>query len=983
MATGNYRAPGNGAGTFSDNLVGFQLVDGGGLTQGNFEFTTAIVEKSNREFSVGAFSKPISLEDLQLRSLEEAKKVFVKEFSVVPNFDLSEVTNYSLYGSLQKRFSATIQHIINFFPAALEVDGLYYDYSSANTATNISYDSVENETEFVIDVTRIKNPFDIDFSVNATRNIEAREQVVSEYRNLGATYINYSLYVDGVEYPVNDFIPSANLTTGTITFIVEGNPFSGQTSTFDKLIIRLNDNKTEMVFSDNFDELGKFLLNRLITPKYTAFFKVPRQTTDGQKYTGNEKLTWPLDGSWNLDVRTISYTQYLEKLNSLAEEMDTFKTNLISRFLTTGAFKDFDTEDQKVEKVLQIYGRSFDELKKFIDGLAYINSVHYNLPNSDIPSQLLSNLATTLGWNENISQITNQNFLESVFSVGGTPIYSGYSRDYTPTELNFQFYRNLILNSAYLFKSKGTKRSVEFLMRMIGAPESMVEFNETIFLADGPINIDQFETYWSGISGGSKVTETVVYDTSNVYQFQGVQYCAFTLDTQFEFVNLYRSDYPFDDEGYPKPPTNNNSFFYQKGAGWYERTPYHVSPLEVDTQASVYTGNNPVNVTKYQNFSYGFQYLNTFTNFPDIKMGFSIRQIPDNQKSWTNTQLGLRRSTIPGYEAYYQVDDDRLVLNSKNIDLNMNIAKPLEYDVWLMSIQSNYPIPSTGLTITYPGDPYPFVINPKPTQKTFFEFAQTFYNKMVNVPNRWYDTDGKTSGYPLLQSLYWKYLNSQATVGIPSNQFTYQKMIDFTIEIGDRWMKLVEQMIPSSTIWNGGVRFENSQFHRQKFVYRRQRGCQIVPVPCKNCWLECYIFTQDCIDETVTCSVYPWSVGSSISSFNSILTNRLDVCLLSNSYTYPQVNLDTLVSEWYVDLKIGTQQIVLEKFYEGYGSSDAPTSTDWLNALNTYLTDLHNYGFNYYINNNQLTVSNTNCYELFSEDTFYLRVGINFTFSLN
>jgi uncharacterized protein YutD len=95
------------------------------------------------------------------------------------------------------------------------------------------------------------------------------------------------------------------------------------------------------------------------------------------------------------------------------------------------------------------------------------------------------------------------------------------------------------------------------------------------------------------------------------------------------------------------------------------------------------------------------------------------------------------------------------------------------------------------------------------------------------------------------------------------------------------------------------------------------------------------------------------------------------------------VNLDTLVSEWYVDLKIGNEQIVLEKFYEGYGSTDAPTTTNWLNALNTYLTDLHNYGFNYYINNNELTVSNTNCYELFSQDTFYLRVGINFTFSLN
>jgi len=129
-----------------------------------------------------------------------------------------------------------------------------------------------------------------------------------------------------------------------------------------------------------------------------------------------------------------------------------------------------------------------------------------------------------LGWSEDVSQITNENFLNSIFNVGSNPIYSGYSRDYTPTELNFQFYRNLILNSAYLFKSKGTKKSIEFLLRMIGAPDSMVEFNETIYLADGPINVEQFDAYWSQISGGSKVDEVVVSDTSNIYQFQAVQY---------------------------------------------------------------------------------------------------------------------------------------------------------------------------------------------------------------------------------------------------------------------------------------------------------------------------------------------------------------------------------------------------------------------------------------------------------------------------
>ena len=40
----------SGQGTFSDNLVGLQLVDGGGFTQANFEFTTSITEKQNRNF---------------------------------------------------------------------------------------------------------------------------------------------------------------------------------------------------------------------------------------------------------------------------------------------------------------------------------------------------------------------------------------------------------------------------------------------------------------------------------------------------------------------------------------------------------------------------------------------------------------------------------------------------------------------------------------------------------------------------------------------------------------------------------------------------------------------------------------------------------------------------------------------------------------------------------------------------------------------
>jgi hypothetical protein len=92
MANKKYTCPpqsATGAGTFSDNLVGFQLVAGGGLTQGNFQFTSAINEKENRNFSVGAFSQPINLEGLGVDSVYQSKTIFEKNYKVYPNYDLS------------------------------------------------------------------------------------------------------------------------------------------------------------------------------------------------------------------------------------------------------------------------------------------------------------------------------------------------------------------------------------------------------------------------------------------------------------------------------------------------------------------------------------------------------------------------------------------------------------------------------------------------------------------------------------------------------------------------------------------------------------------------------------------------------------------------------------------------------------------------------------------------------------------------------
>ena len=972
--------PGNGAGTFSDNIVGLQTVEGGGLTQGNFEFTTGVTEKVNRVFNVGAFSEPMSLDMMGIDNLEESRRIMATQFRVYPNYDISQVLNFSMYGSLSKRFSVSITRIINYFPASLDVMFNNDDFTTGNTAYDIVYDAQADETYFKVNVDRINNPFDIDYSISATTNLSVREISVSPYRNLYNTYLDYCVSINDNIFQILAFVPSETLSSGEIQFYVSGAPFGVSATTInDDFEIRPNDYIVDKVFLESFDEVEKFLVNRLVRPEYTAVFQVPQQNEFGQVYTEYKQVTWPKQGTWNLDIRSFLFDSYLEEIQAIAINLDSFKTNLISRFLITDSLKEFDTLGQKVEKIFQIYGRSFDQVKQFIDGLAYMNSVNYN-PSNDIPSELLVNLARTLGWSSNFSPITNEDFLSSVFGNTSTPTYPGYARALTPTELNYAYYRNLILNASYLFKSKGTRRSIEFLLRLIGAPDSLIEYNEHIYLADQRINLDQFYTQWASISGGTYVNDVPSYLPGETYKVKGQLYTAFTSTATYQDVAIRLDDYPMDAEGYPNAPANTETFFFQIGAGWYEVTPQHRSPDQVQLTGNVYTGQNYNIQTQLTPFTYGQTYLNRYRDFPYMNEGFKLQKVVDNNKSWLSDDDRIRVSTQGDYNAYYFVDNEKLVLNVKNVDIFLNPAQGLVYDVWEQSRQYDYPIPESGLTVGYPvpgGVDWTYV-NPEPKKKTFFEFSQTFWENMINTRNRQYITDGKTGGYPTLQSIFWKYLESEQTVGIPNNKYTYQKLIDYVNGIGPYWTKLVEQMVPATTIWNGGVRLENSIFNKQKFVYRRQRGCQFIPVPVDPCFIISNIFDYTCTTEYADFNIYPWFNGDvTVSNFSSILVNRVNNMLAQSGLTLNECSENSVLSDWYVDLTINGEQIIKESFYTGYGMSDVPTNTQWRNALINYLPQLYNYGYTYYLNGNTLTITDLACLTQNTVDTVSLDTGIN------
>jgi len=1063
MSTNKFTCPPqkpSGQGTFSDNLVGFQLVQGGGLTQGNFEFVQSVTEKTNRNFNTGTFSDPISLESIGVDDINQSKKIVENNFKVYPNFDLSLITNFTQYGSLSKRMSSSVINIISYFPAGLVSNFYNPNYTTGVTALDVQYDPISDETSFYLDISNLRNPFEIDFTINSARNLSLKEIKVSELRDLVSQATKYNLYYKDNINQLKRIEPTNSLTSGFLKVYVEGIPFYDETEIYGDIVIRPNDMEVNKVFNEQLDEVENFLLNRNIKPIYTSVFNTPRENDDGTYYIGKDVITWPLYDNWNIDILTASFNNYLSKLNSISESLDLYKTNLISRFLTTGAFREFDTIGQKMEKVLQIYGRSFDETQKFITALSFMTSVNYNVGN-DVPSQLLKNFAQTLGWTTNISPITNDEFLASVFGQKNVqkPNYTGVSAPLTPDELNYQYYRNLVLNSAYLFKSKGTRKSIEILLKLIGAPDALIDFNEYVYVADQKININQFNTQYANISGGTYIESIPVLDPTNIYTILGDSYTGFTTTTVIKDVNYTSDEYPMDDFGYPSSPEDSEDYFFQIGSGWFEQTPQHRAPEEFDNTSSVFIGSNPNYQTKLVPYSYGQIYLERFKKFPFMNLGYRLTKQVDNNKSWTVDEVGLRSNLDSTFTARYGVSDDRLVLNVKNVDIFLNPGQGLAYDVWTMSRQTNYPIPNQGLNWVQPTycDPIPNTsypkkggvdsteINPKPRRKTFFEFAQTFWKNTINVRNRQYVTDGKTGGYPTLQSIYWKYLQSKENVGIENNNFNYQTMIDYVNGLGDYWVRLIEQMVPATTLWNTGVRYENSIFHRQKFIWRRQVGCKllkVIPTPiqngpiinpqspkpnepiaiptsnlsrfensknvksnplglvispgvyipsgvdgntllCRPCLLTTNIFTNNCPIESVECPIYP---SGNFSTLSPVLGATLNSYLSSNSIVLNDCVTNTLSTQWYVEIIIDGVELYKFKFFDGVGYNfpliSYPSKQEWYNAVIDGLNTLVNFGYDYYLKDDETAVVyNGVCSVSEVGIDFKINMGINFTIS--
>jgi hypothetical protein len=618
---------------FSPDLVGLQIASEGGtplFTMGNFNITTNMDPKSDKFFITNKFSNFVSLTDLDL-SLANANKLLSDNAGVLLNLDKTNLKYNAQFGSLSEFVRVSLENIIINWPASLYVNNLALDVNNysilGNTYDNYIYDYLSDTAFFRVNTTFINNKYQLNILKNGS--ILDTFNASNDLRNVTVNYAAYAVLLNGNEYPVLNFTAATHSTNDYVYFSVKGNPFSGISTSNISYHIKPNKIKEETFFNE-LPDFEAYLLNRLITPKYTAKFNYSVKSDDGVVLYTSDSVIWPTSDGYNIDFDTSGYIDYVTKLLDITTNNDLSTSDLMNRVLVSDSISSFDTAPiniydldrdstgQKVTKTLRIYGRSFDDINNFIDGISFANTVSYNKLDN-IPDIYIKNLARVLGWELMTSVV--ENGLLSNYVTTSKSSYEGQSVGLTPVEADIELWRRLILNSPWLWKSKGTRKSIEFLLKFIGVPGGLVTFNEYIYKAEAPIDIDLFK---------------LALDLNG-------------LD------NTDLSIYPIDGNGYPYPLANSDTLYYQNYGLWFRETG------GLNSTQDILTGNNP-HLGPYDG---GFAYINQFKglipNFSAVTLT-SETITTGTTALFTNYDIG----TITNYTGPIHVD----VMNDDGSDID-------------------------------------------------------------------------------------------------------------------------------------------------------------------------------------------------------------------------------------------------------------------------------------------------------------------------
>lgn len=453
------------------------------FSESNFKYRIRTEKNEKKRHVRGEYLKPDGKEDdfwtlgdLSGTTESEESKIVLK-----PNY--TSLKDFAYYGSAVELIKATVNDIIQRFPGGIT------NYPDKNIAPKVKIGDDE--------YTLLSNEFEIDCWTGGETIASAN--VKNPMRVLAASYMNY---VDGdgnvlTAPPVFEAVSDClNSIIGYTTFAgkkfpvymdAEGKKYllenleedskdeqGSQNEVEPKSKINIRP-KQEIIdaFWDSLDDFERVLLSRDTTPIYKATFETPYSDETGYYYK-NKSYIWPTIDGFTPDISTGNFQGYLASLVNLATFHDEYDSDNIWRMMTHESIKNLnwtftsekdgmdvdmsDIDSEGIGAMIRIYGRQFDDIKRYADNIKMSNSISYDEKNN-MPDYFLSDTVENDGWEA-------QNTTPFVGKL--TDSLSGYTSGKTSAFVNSSFLRRLALNSDYIQSMKGTRRGIETLLGLFG-----------------------------------------------------------------------------------------------------------------------------------------------------------------------------------------------------------------------------------------------------------------------------------------------------------------------------------------------------------------------------------------------------------------------------------------------------------------------------------------------------------------------------------
>ncbi len=387
---------------------------------GNFIITARETNKTSKDYSNDNWFKNGG-EDIVWTYQDAAQQSQQKEdsLSIVLKRDYYSLRDFAYFGSCSELIRASITDIINRFPGelyAIELDNKGVNVFKSSASADTDYYEYD-DCKYLVD-----NPFDLNLHTQYINKDDIEDSLryfcnkgYEEYEFIDATGGTSLITSFKLELIENNCPYIAKITINSeykiVALVVDGGKVIYLTNKTSWHIRPKHKHYIE--FINSLDAFQKQLLNQTSKPKYTVCFEIIKENSFGY-YKELENFTFPTTfGGYNLAVNDSAYSSYIESLIDVADFYDeTFCDNLY-RNLTHESIKNLDWSFRKeindelaenydfggarVQKLIRLIGREFDELKFYIDGLSCSNTLTYDESNN-MPDYFLTDALNNDGW---------------------------------------------------------------------------------------------------------------------------------------------------------------------------------------------------------------------------------------------------------------------------------------------------------------------------------------------------------------------------------------------------------------------------------------------------------------------------------------------------------------------------------------------------------------------------------------------------------